>query len=196
MKACTRCGEVKPLEDFNRESKNRDGRRASCRACDCERMRRYDEAIRERRRRYLAKNAEAIAERSRRYREANAEAERARLRRYRESEAGRLANRAAEARRRARKASAFIADLPWQAIAAKTGGRCMYCPRPATTVDHLRPLARGGQHEPANLVPACASCNASKCDRILYTGSIPGGLGLDWLLQRWDSARAEVRDAA
>ncbi|MFF1684463.1 MULTISPECIES: HNH endonuclease [unclassified Streptomyces] len=31
-------------------------------------------------------------------------------------------------------------------------------------VDHVRPLAKGGRHEWANLVPSCASCNRAKSD--------------------------------
>ncbi|MFD7776620.1 HNH endonuclease [Streptomyces sp. NPDC059753] len=31
-------------------------------------------------------------------------------------------------------------------------------------VDHVRPLAKGGRHEWANLVPSCGSCNRSKSD--------------------------------
>lgn len=33
---------------------------------------------------------------------------------------------------------------------------------PATTVDHVLAVAAGGTHDLANLVPACASCNARK----------------------------------
>ena len=32
-KACTRCGEVKPLADFYRDSRARDGRAARCKLC-------------------------------------------------------------------------------------------------------------------------------------------------------------------
>jgi 5-methylcytosine-specific restriction endonuclease McrA len=42
------------------------------------------------------------------------------------------------------------------------GRTCAYCPRPATTVDHLIPLVRGGTNHEGNLTPACRSCNASK----------------------------------
>lgn len=38
---------------------------------------------------------------------------------------------------------------------------CYWCGDPATTADHLRPVARGGHHR-GNLVPACAACNASR----------------------------------
>jgi hypothetical protein len=38
-KPCTKCSEVKPLEDFNVDSRNRDGRRAVCRTCRYARQR-------------------------------------------------------------------------------------------------------------------------------------------------------------
>lgn len=41
-------------------------------------------------------------------------------------------------------------------------GICAYCGAPATTLDHIRPRARGGSDDPANLIPACRSCNSSK----------------------------------
>jgi hypothetical protein len=41
------------------------------------------------------------------------------------------------------------------------GARCYWCGDPATTVDHLRPVAHGGRHR-GNLVACCAPCNASR----------------------------------
>lgn len=40
---------------------------------------------------------------------------------------------------------------------------CHYCGEPdAGTVDHVVPVAAGGDNSPANLVPACGRCNYSK----------------------------------
>jgi len=40
---------------------------------------------------------------------------------------------------------------------------CVYCGAPATTVDHVKPVSKGGAElDPANCVPACASCNVRK----------------------------------
>ena len=39
---------------------------------------------------------------------------------------------------------------------------CGYCGAHADTLDHIRPLSRGGAHEIGNLVPACRPCNLSK----------------------------------
>lgn len=39
---------------------------------------------------------------------------------------------------------------------------CAYCDRPATTVDHVLPLVRGGTNHEGNLAPCCRRCNGSK----------------------------------
>jgi 5-methylcytosine-specific restriction endonuclease McrA len=45
---------------------------------------------------------------------------------------------------------------------------CAYCKQPCSpTMDHVVPIARGGAHEPSNIVPACGPCNSSKCDQLL-----------------------------
>ena len=44
---------------------------------------------------------------------------------------------------------------------------CAYCGHAlADTVDHIRPLARGGSNEIENLAPACRACNSAKRDRL------------------------------
>lgn len=40
--------------------------------------------------------------------------------------------------------------------------RCYRCGRPATTADHIVPLAEGGSHAITNLRPACEQCNKSR----------------------------------
>jgi 5-methylcytosine-specific restriction endonuclease McrA len=46
------------------------------------------------------------------------------------------------------------------------GGLCAYaCGRPATSLDHVWPVRRGGRSRPGNLAPACGPCNSSKRDR-------------------------------
>ena len=39
---------------------------------------------------------------------------------------------------------------------------CAYCDEPATSIDHVIPLARGGTHFEGNLAPCCSACNSSK----------------------------------
>ena len=48
-------------------------------------------------------------------------------------------------------------------IIARDQGICAYCGvEGATTVDHVVPVARGGDDSESNLVCACVSCNTSK----------------------------------
>lgn len=47
------------------------------------------------------------------------------------------------------------------------GRPCIYCGRPANTIDHLIPKSRGGSNEHENLAPACLTCNRTKAARSL-----------------------------
>jgi 5-methylcytosine-specific restriction endonuclease McrA len=58
-----------------------------------------------------------------------------------------------------------LTDAEWSSLVAAWGG-CAYC---AAEVDALQrdcvlPISRGGRYTLANVVPACRSCNASKCN--------------------------------
>lgn len=41
---------------------------------------------------------------------------------------------------------------------------CAYCGKPATDLDHVIPLVKGGPNVLTNLIPSCRSCNSSKND--------------------------------
>jgi len=57
----------------------------------------------------------------------------------------------------------------WERIRNRTDGRCAYChERPEQLhMDHVVPLARMGRHAPANIAPACPTCNGHKSDLFL-----------------------------
>lgn len=74
-----------------------------------------------------------------------------------------------KAHRRRSKAAPGVATP--EAIASRMaifGWRCWMCGGSFTTVDHAIPLRRGGTNWPANLRPACLSCNSRKSDRDLW----------------------------
>ncbi|MFC6010486.1 HNH endonuclease [Nocardia lasii] len=58
-----------------------------------------------------------------------------------------------------------LTDAQWDALKASWGG-CAYCGTPATPLqkDCVQAISRGGRYTLRNVVPACASCNASKCN--------------------------------
>lgn len=54
---------------------------------------------------------------------------------------------------------------------------CAYCDNgDRLTKDHVVPLSRGGSNHIGNIVPACLSCNSSKCNKLLieWKNSRPG----------------------
>jgi 5-methylcytosine-specific restriction endonuclease McrA len=76
--------------------------------------------------------------------------------------------RVRHARRRQRRLARVVNDLTepeWGALREAWGG-CAYCgatDRPLQR-DCVLPISRGGRYTVDNVVPACASCNASKCN--------------------------------
>ena len=49
----------------------------------------------------------------------------------------------------------------------RDGHRCHWCGGPATSGDHVVPLAHGGSRlDPGNVVAACVSCNSSRGARV------------------------------
>ena len=76
------------------------------------------------------------------------------------------ATRARYAKRRARRVAAADNDLTveqWHGLLEAWRG-CAYCGAegPALQRDCILPISRGGRYTLENVVPACASCNASK----------------------------------
>ena len=76
--------------------------------------------------------------------------------------------RARVARRRKRRMESVnhdLSDAEWIALKAAWGG-CAYCGATDEPLqrDCVLPISRGGRYTLDNVVPACASCNASKCN--------------------------------
>ncbi len=53
------------------------------------------------------------------------------------------------------------------ALMHRDGHRCGYCGGRATTIDHVIPRSRGGEHGWENCVASCAPCNQRKSDKFL-----------------------------
>jgi hypothetical protein len=70
----------------------------------------------------------------------------------------------------------------------ETGAVCAYCPAPATTVDHVFPMSRGGTSHEGNIVPCCKSCNSSKADLLLIEWRMGKPHGRTWMDRPWMDA--------
>lgn len=54
----------------------------------------------------------------------------------------------------------------WNKLVEGCGGRCVMCRKKAKlTIDHIRPLSKGGSNYISNIQPLCMSCNSSKKDK-------------------------------
>ena len=58
-----------------------------------------------------------------------------------------------------------LTDAQWSGLQLAWGG-CAYCGKSdaALQKDCMLPISRGGRYTASNVVPACGSCNASKCN--------------------------------
>ena len=63
-----------------------------------------------------------------------------------------------------------LTPAQWQALVDAWGG-CAYCGATGTALqrDCVLALSRGGRYTLSNIVPACRSCNASKCNAEVTT---------------------------
>ena len=100
MKTCLRCGETKPLDDYNRDRQKRDGRKGHCRICDRAQKNAHYKSNREVHlaysRSYLERHPGRATENARRRRRENPQRQREASLRYRQRHAVRLRIREAE----------------------------------------------------------------------------------------------------
>ena len=176
MKTCTKCGETKPRTEFSKARASKDGLQFWCKAClaaynkvyhsanaekIADRMNEWRKANPDYDKVYYAANVEKIAARKNIYYAANAEEIVARNKAWREANPEKKA--ALEHRRRARLANATVEDLDIMEVWERDGHTCVYCgATESLSLDHIKPLSKGGAHSADNLCIACASCNSSK----------------------------------
>lgn len=144
------------IDDLDR-LKRRLERPCSCQICQGERRRR-DKLARERRRR--RENPEAVRTERKRWKAAWRAAH---------PEAVRANNRKWKALKRGAEGHSTGQQDQWRL--EYYGGQCAYCRTDLEALDvawhwdHVIPLSKGGSNWPANLRPACPTCNTAKSDQ-------------------------------
>lgn len=162
MKHCPICDEDKPLSEFGKHRREADGLRYCCRACNADRASDWQ-----------ARNAEKAAARKRKWYEEHRELTKQRAREWYEVNR----EQARETRRRYYEAHRFgwptrshrSDDLIASYARVLSGDPCSYCGTVPEQIDHIVPLARGGDHAWDNLTAACGHCNTSKHARPLLS---------------------------
>lgn len=105
--------------------------------------------------------------------------------------------RARAARRRVKRVAASGSDLTaaqWSAI-LDAWARCAYCGADGVALqrDCVLPISRGGRYTVDNVVPACRSCNASKCNDEVTSWMRRRRLDEPAFLLRWYEVVAALR---
>lgn len=173
MKTCKKCNVEKPLSEFHKDKKLKDGHSNRCKECAIARAKEHYQSNREdaiaRQKAWTEANRDKTREYSRRFYERNAERVREQNRAY--SSAYSKANpekmRMKSAKRRALLLSAGHENIvTWLELLQFYGGVCLKCGATEDLqADHVVPLAEGGRHATYNLQILCRSCNSSKSNR-------------------------------
>jgi 5-methylcytosine-specific restriction endonuclease McrA len=159
-KTCSKCGAVKPLEEFYKQKGCRLGVRPDCKECMRARI-----AV------YRAENAAQHVQRSLDWAVRNPEKVRAYKRKW--DAAHPEAVRDKTRRHRALRKAAFVADVRFDDILQRDLGVCGICERQITQdaidLDHVIPIVAGGTHEPNNVQLAHPTCNKRKHAKVGFT---------------------------
>jgi 5-methylcytosine-specific restriction endonuclease McrA len=191
-KTCTKCGQTKPLSAFAKDKYKKSGYTSACLKCRAAfaKQASLDPKVREKRRAesrayyhankpemaakyksWVRKNPERRREIDAKFRKTHRSQQAERSRQYRLDNPDLRSNwsknnpekqAAIYARRSFRRRGGKVYDISLAEIRKMYEAPCTYCGAPAEHIDHIIPLARGGEHRIGNLTPACASCNLSK----------------------------------
>ena len=183
-KNCCACGLEKHLSDFSKDKTKKDGHHTKCKACVREYKIMHAAEISEQRKHYRAKNAAAIAEYMKQYRpqyrdnhrqmlaakslewaQKNPEKRKQIARNWRvaNAEASRVIVRNRRARIKSSDGRHTAADI--EEIGFMQRWSCACCRtdiQNAYHVDHIIPIAGGGDNNKTNLQLLCPPCNLAK----------------------------------
>lgn len=168
-KTCGRCQQLLPLESFPPRSDAASGIRSVCLSCKREAATEYREAHREKLRQRAASYREAhaaeLSERQRVWRLEHPNDYRAIHSKWKSGNKDSV-NAATHRRRSTLNGAGSFTAAEWAALKAQYDHRCLACkrqePEIRLTVDHVKPLSRGGLNTIANIQPLCKSCNSAK----------------------------------
>jgi 5-methylcytosine-specific restriction endonuclease McrA len=177
MKRCSLCKQVKPYSEFYKNKSKKDGYDTACKPCRVIRGKAWrennPEKIKESRRRNTA--SEGFKSYYRRWYQSHKDWMLDYNRKW--VDQNRDKKLAREANRRSREASVggSVTGTEWAELKRKYNHACLCCgkrePEIKLTMDHVKPLIKGGANTIDNIQPLCQSCNSSKARKhIDYRG--------------------------
>ena len=167
-RTCTKCEKRLPINNFHKDKTATGGVRATCKDCRIDHVKGWYQDNRER---------QAGKEKKRRLANEEKYTEKEKIRYIKDREKRIELATEHSHRRKARKLETVIEKgISKKALKKKFGTKCHYCKKEMdfsvgvgrkfnkdmATIEHLIPLARGGEHTWENTVLACRHCNISK----------------------------------
>lgn len=188
-KPCKKCGQVKTLSEFHRNSNISDGHKNSCKKCESDYYKLYraakprvlteDHKQKQRNRlKKLRQTPEWKAKKAEWYQNNKAKV-REQTKQYRAKRPG--LNAAYVRKYEAKRRGNGIYEITHKEIIRLRQSPCFYCGsiQEKITLDHVIPIKQGGRHSIGNIVAACQSCNSSKQDKFI----------MEWKIQRGKNER-------
>ena len=186
VKKCTKCGLVKPLDEFYIKNSSKDHHTYKCKECFAKYSKEYHQKNKElcriRLQKWRAENSEYVKERDKKYRESNMELCRAKERRYRERHPEKIAEKNKKYRESHReyfynkakerksilksRSDGTVTKEELNALFKSQNGCCAYCGCDLNVygkhTDHVIPISKGGLNTISNIRWVCPTCNLSK----------------------------------
>lgn len=154
MKECYKCKSIIQLEYFSKNKNNKDGYEKWCKSC-----------VKEKYSKWREKNLDYDLKRKKEWREKNLDYDKNRKAIW--SSKNLVKRRMSYHKRniKIKENSFYISEKEIKKILRSS---CFYCgSKNNIQIDHIVPISKGGRHSIGNIVAACRSCNASKCDKYL-----------------------------
>jgi 5-methylcytosine-specific restriction endonuclease McrA len=161
-KACSKCGQVKPLEEFVNDYRLKSGKGSKCKSCDI--------SIRAEKKYHLNKvwtpeKIEARRKFSSEWSKKNREKKRAYFSKWQGQNKEKIREMGHHRRVKMREDRFKISNKELKRLYSQPCFLCGY--KGKVTMDHIIPIALGGRHSIGNLMPLCQPCNSSKGKKLL-----------------------------
>lgn len=202
-KRCTGCEKTKPIKQFHKHRSSQDGHQHRCKVCrqtysQSEKGKKaneqYEQSENRKKNRKQYDQSEKRKQVQKRYDQSQkgrrkekqydqSEKGKQKDERFRKSDKGKQCTRRGNAIYRTRKTQAGGSYSPsqWHELCKFYDFRCLKCnkklPFEKLTLDHVKPVSKGGSSDIWNTQPLCKSCNSKKKDKeIDYRKTLP-----DWI---------------
>lgn len=155
MRECSRCHEVKPLDEYYKSARARGGYLAYCIACDkiakAEYYQRTKQRAVERAAKWASENQDKVRLAKREWKRRNPDS-----------------NRKYKKVRRALESVNHFTEAEWLQLLERYNHQCLSCgSMERLSADHVVPLALGGSNSIDNIQPLCIPCNSKKGKKVI-----------------------------